>query len=82
MKLNPIFNTESNIYTDQKGVIKKLSPAAEYAKELYRDGFKMQWALRRAAFEYGVDIHTIAKELGHRGGKTKKRRRLINGNKN
>jgi len=77
MKLNPIFNTKS-----RREVIQKLSPAAEYAKELYHDGFKMQWALRRAAFEYGADIHKISAELGYRGGKSKKRRRFINGNKN
>ena len=77
MKLNPIFNTES-----RREVIQKLSPAAEYARELYNDGFKMQWALRRAAFEYGVDIHVIAGELGHRGGKSKKRRRINHGSKN
>ncbi len=71
MKLNPIFNTEQ-----RKEVIQELSPAAEYAKELYNGGFKMQWALRRAAFEYGVDIHAVASELG----KLNKRRRKSHGN--
>lgn len=70
MKLNPIFNSS------QKEVIQKLSPAAEYARDLYHDGFKMQWALRRAAFEYGVDIHAVASELG----KLNKRRRKSHGN--
>jgi len=77
MKLNPIFK-----YNIRKEVIQKLSPAAEYAKELYHDGFKMQWALRRAAFEYGADIHIISAELGHRGGKSKKRRSKSHGSEN
>jgi len=74
MKLNPVFKYD----TKKEVIIKKLSPAAEYAKELYHSGFKMQWALRRAAFEYGADIHLIASELG----KLKKRRSKLHGYKN
>ncbi len=69
MKLSPIFNIEQRQY------VTKLSPAAEYASELYRDGLKMVVALREASKLYEVDIHKIASELGVRGGKIKKMRR-------
>jgi len=74
MKLNPIFNTES-----RKEVVPKLSPAAEYARELYQSGYKMMEALRIASKFYEADIHKIASELGIRSGKSKKRRRFENG---
>ncbi len=77
MKLNLIFNTEQ-----RREVVKKLSPSAEYARDLYHSGYKIMEALRRASNDYGADIHTIASELGMRGGKSKKRRRFRNGNKN
>ena len=73
MKLNPIFNTES-----RKEVVPKLSPAAEYARELYQSGYKMIEALRIASKFYEADIHRIASELG----KLKKRRRINYGPEN
>ncbi len=69
MKLKPIFNSNP-----RREVIQKLSPAAEYARELYQGGYKMLEALRRASRSYGEDIHSIASQLGIRGGKSKKRR--------
>jgi hypothetical protein len=66
--LKPIFNT--GLRQD----LPKLSEAAEYAKELYRGGLKMQNAIRQASRFYNVDIHFLASELGVRGGKSNKRR--------
>ena len=78
MKLNPIFNTDN-----RKEVTSKLSPAAEYVRELYRSSYKMNEALRYASKFYGADIHKIASELGIRGGKKlNKRRRKNHGYKN
>lgn len=52
----------------------RLSDAAQYARELYQGGFKMTLALREASQLYHADIHTIASELGFRGGKSQRRR--------
>ncbi len=78
MKLNPIFNTESN----HKEVMPELSIPAKYARNLYRQGFEMAVALRESNKLYGVDVHKIASELGYRGGKFRKWRRNKDGNKN
>jgi len=75
MKLKPIFNSNP-----RREVTQKLSPAAEYARELYQNGYKMLEALRRASRFYGEDIHLIASQLGIRGGKSKRRKVVKNGN--
>uniref|UniRef100_A0A6M3LWI4 Uncharacterized protein n=1 Tax=viral metagenome TaxID=1070528 RepID=A0A6M3LWI4_9ZZZZ len=72
MKLNPIFNLEKS--DRHREVMPRLSDAAQYARELYQGGFKMTLALREASQLYHADIHTIASELGFRGGKSQRRR--------
>jgi len=74
MKIKPAFKVSNGFKSPQ------LSEPATYANELYRGGFKMLIALREASKLYGVEIHTIASELGIRGGK--KRRSKIDGYKN
>jgi hypothetical protein len=73
MKIQPIFNTEFNLEF-RKEARPNLSEAAQYAKELYQDGYKMLDALFESARFYRADIHKIARELGIRGGKVKKGR--------
>jgi hypothetical protein len=72
MKLNPTFNIEKS--ERHREVMPRLSEPAQYARELYRSGFKMTLALREASKLYHADIHAIASELGLRGGKSKRRR--------
>lgn len=76
MKIKPVFNS------DRKEVMPKLSIPAEYARNLYHSGVEMAVALREANKLYGVDIHKIASELGFRGGRFRKWRKMKNGNKN
>ncbi len=73
MKIKPIFNSE------REEVI-KLSVPAEYARNLYHQGFEMAMALREANRLYGTDVRKIASELGVRGGKFRKWRKKRYGN--